>query len=59
MILVANGFLAHKSAMFDYITIAVYCASIHTSMVCVVVQFFCRYQIVCRQSEYVLSARYP
>lgn len=53
MILVANGFFATKSELFDHLMLTIYCASIHTSMVCVVVQFFCRYHIVCKTDEYV------
>ncbi|KAH7725755.1 hypothetical protein AAVH_06598 [Aphelenchoides avenae] len=56
MILVANGFFATKSAFFDHISIAIYCASIHTSMVIVVIQFYCRYRIVCRSNELVMRA---
>ncbi|KAH7725756.1 CRE-STR-90 protein [Aphelenchoides avenae] len=51
MIIVANGFLATKNELFDHICVAIYCASIHTSMVIVVVQFFCRYQKVCRADD--------
>lgn len=51
MIIVANGFFATKSELFDHICVAIYCASIHTSMVCVVAQFFSRYQKVCRADE--------
>lgn len=51
MILVANGFFATKSAFFDHISITIYCASIHTSMVVVVIQFYCRYRVVCRSNE--------
>lgn len=52
MILVSNGFFAGHSQTFDHISLAVYCGSLHSSIVCVVIQFFLRYRSTCYASEY-------
>ncbi|KAH7693372.1 7TM GPCR protein, partial [Aphelenchoides avenae] len=51
MILVANGFFANHWELLDRVCLAVYCATLHTNIVCVTVQFVYRYQILCCQHE--------
>ncbi|KAH7702104.1 Protein STR-14 [Aphelenchoides avenae] len=51
MILVSNGFFAGRSSMMDHVGLAVYCGSLHSSIVCVVVQFFLRYRSICYSND--------
>lgn len=51
MILVANGFFANHWELFDRVCLAIYCATLHTNIVCVTVQFVYRYQILCCKEE--------
>ncbi|KAH7716495.1 Protein STR-14 [Aphelenchoides avenae] len=51
MILVSNGFFAGRSPTMDHVGLAIYCASLHSSIVCVVAQFFMRYRSMCHATD--------
>lgn len=47
MIVVANGFFANRSELFDRICLAVFCMTLHTNIICVTIQFVYRYRVLC------------
>lgn len=47
IMMLTNGWFADKNALYDHISLAIYCAMLHTNIVCIVVQFLYRYRLIC------------
>ncbi|KAH7680294.1 hypothetical protein AAVH_41331, partial [Aphelenchoides avenae] len=51
MILIVNGFFAHRNEFFDRVCLSMYCACLHTDIICVVVAFVLRYRLLKKQDK--------
>ncbi|KAH7721157.1 7TM GPCR protein [Aphelenchoides avenae] len=49
--MVTNGWFANQNEIFDHVTLALYCAFLHTNIIIIVVQFVYRYRIICRNDS--------
>uniref|UniRef100_A0A915EI62 G protein-coupled receptor n=1 Tax=Ditylenchus dipsaci TaxID=166011 RepID=A0A915EI62_9BILA len=51
LICVSNGFFANQNRMFDLFGLSIYCAALHSSMVCIAAQFVYRYRFTCYDKD--------
>ncbi|KAH7706910.1 7TM GPCR protein [Aphelenchoides avenae] len=51
MLLISNGFIGYYSPLVAHVGLAVFCVSLHGNVICIVLQFFVRYKIVCKNGS--------
>lgn len=49
MLLISNGFVAQQSTATVHWGLAAFCTILHANVVCIALQFYLRYRIVCKQ----------